>query len=160
MNFQYDSNQGQDPTDLNIDQMLTEKQIQTSMMQNHTQDINPEMQRDLNRPIENPNGFDQETQNFITEVMQRVYAGEINLYVPSTLMNQPVYDSASEEVQGKADLLAISLCSKLRELKDLMEISGGDQLFIQPTYQASLLVQDIKYRKTEFENRYGDVFII
>ena len=61
---------------------------------------------------------------------------------------------------GKADMLAISLCSKLRELKTLMEMSGGDQLFIKPSYQASLLVQDIKYQKEIFEQQYGDLFVI
>jgi hypothetical protein len=161
MNFQNDF--AQDPAIVNpdIDTMLKEQELKT---ENSTvmpsQDIDPNTQAMLNNPAENPHGFDQETISFITEVMERVYAGTINVYSSDSIINSDIYNALPEEIQGKADMLALSLCSKLRELKGLMELSGGEQLFIQPTYQASLLVQDIQYRKNEFENKYGDVFVI
>jgi hypothetical protein len=122
--------------------------------------IDDETQVKLNNPTDNPGGHSDETTEFITAVMKRVYSNEIDVFNSQTLINTQVYDTASELAQGKADMLAISLCSKLRELKNLMEISGGEQLFIKPTYQASHLVEDIKYRKEQFESEYGNLFVI
>lgn len=123
-------------------------------------DIDPQTQEMLNKPIIDPDGFTAEEMEFIQSVMQRVYAGEINLLSPSSLINENLYENSSDEAQGRADIHAINFCSKLRSIKDLMEISGGEQLFIEPTFQVKNLVQSIKFEKEQFEKEFGDMFVI
>lgn len=120
-----------------------------------TQDI-------MNKPPLDPNGFDEGEQEFIQGVMKHVFDPNdpMDLMKPSTLIKAEVYDQADEMAQGKADQTAVNFCAKLRELRDLMDLSGGDQLHIEPTYQAKALVADLKYRKEQFEAEYGDMFLI
>lgn len=124
------------------------------------QEVDAKTQDMVNKPPVDPTGFNEGDQEFIQGIMSRVYAGEINLMVPDTLINQSVYAAATPEAQGKADTYAVNFCSKLRDIKGLMELSGGDTLFVEPTYQVQLLVQDLKYRKEEFEKQFGDLFLI
>ncbi len=127
---------------------------------NSSTNIDPETQKMLNQPTVDPNGFSPEVLEFITSTMQLVFDGKIDLDVPATIINQEIYQNSSEEAQGNADIVAINLCKKLRDIRDLMHLSGGDALHITPTYQANLLVQDLKYRKEEFETKWGDLFLI
>jgi hypothetical protein len=122
--------------------------------------IDEKLQNMVNKPPVDPTGFDQATKEFIENVMRMVFEGKIDLFKPETVINKPKYDLADQAHKGKADIFAINLCAKLRELKELTDISGGEQLYIEPTYQAKLLVEDIKYRKEEFESAYGDLMII
>ena len=122
--------------------------------------IDHETQEMLNKPIIDPEGLSKDEVEFIQEVMQRVYSGEINLFNPSSLINSHVYDNVEEKTQGQADIHAINFCSKMRSIKDLMDISGGDLLFVQPSFQVRNLVQSIKYEKEQFEEKYGDMFVI
>lgn len=124
------------------------------------QDVDSSTQQIVNKPPVDPTGFNDGDQEFIQSVMTRVYSGEINLMMPSSLLNESVYEAASEEAQGKADSYAVNFCSKLRDIKGLMEMSGGDTLYVEPTYQVQLLIKDLKYRKEEFEKQYGDLFVI
>jgi hypothetical protein len=124
------------------------------------QPVDQALQNKMNQPPVDPDGFAPETEAFIRDVMSKVFSGEINVYQAETLLNQEAYQSASDELQGKADLVSISFCTKLREIKSLMDMSGGEQMFVNPTYQLNLLVQELKYRKEEFENQYGDLLII
>lgn len=124
------------------------------------QNVDPAVQSMINEPPVDPNGYDKETEQFINDVMSRVISGEIDLYKSSTLIKNEQYELASELVQGKTDQVAINFCSKLREIRDLMRISGGDTMFVKPTYQLNLLVQELKYKKEEFEKQYGDLLKI
>jgi hypothetical protein len=124
------------------------------------QPVDQALQTKMNEPPVDPNGFTPETEAFIRDVMSKVFSGEINLYQAGTLLNKENYDAATDELQGKADLVSISFCSKLREIKALMDMSGGDQMFVNPTYQLNLLVQELKYRKEEFEKSYGNLLKI
>lgn len=123
-------------------------------------DIDNETQELLNKPVIDPDGFDEDEMNFIKSTMSKVYNGTFNLLSPSSIINENVYDSADEIVQGKADINAVNFCSKLRQIKDLMDLSGGEQLFVEPTYQVRNLVHSIKYQKEVFENENGDMFLI
>jgi hypothetical protein len=123
-------------------------------------DIDPETQEMLNKPIEDPEGFAEGEKEFIEEVMSKVYDGTFNLLSPSSLINEEVYEKASEKSQGQADINAVNFCSKLRQIKDLMDISGGNQLFVEPTFQVRNLVQSVKFQKEQFEEEYGDMFLI
>lgn len=123
-------------------------------------DIDAETQEMLNQPVVDPDGFTEEEMKFIQNTMRKVYDGTFNLLNPSTLINLKVYNQSNELIQGKADVNAVNFCSKLRQIKDLMDISGGEQLFVKPTYQVRNLVQSIKYQKEVFEGSNGDIFLI
>lgn len=123
-------------------------------------DVDSNVQDMVNNPPVMNNGFDEGVEEFIIGVMKRVFAGEIDLMKPSSLIDQNAYALVSSEVKGKADMVATNFCSKLRQIRDLMQISGGDQLHIEPTYQAESLVEDLKYQKEIFEKEHGNLFVI
>ncbi len=125
-----------------------------------SQPVDQVLQTKMNQPPTDPDGFAPETEEFIRDVMSKVFSGEINVYQAETLLNKESYQAASDEQQGKADLVSISFCTKLREIKSLMDMSGGEQMFVNPTYQLNLLVQELKYRKEEFEKSYGNLLKI
>jgi hypothetical protein len=122
--------------------------------------IDTNLQAKMNQPPIDPNGFQPDTEKFIRDVMSRVFSGEINLHDPQSLIIQDEYAKCPEIVQGKADINAVNFCSKLREIKDLMDISGGETMFVNPTYQLNALVQELKYKKEQFETTYGNIFKI
>ena len=135
------------------------------MSQNYTtevKDVDEKTQNIMNKPPLDPAGFDEGEKEFIQAIMEHVFDPNdpMDLMKPSTLIKQDVYDQADEVAQGKADQTAVNFCAKLRELRDLMNLSGGEQLDIEPTYQAKALVADLKYRKDQFEAEYGDLFLI
>lgn len=122
--------------------------------------LNQEDQQMVNQPLVDPTGLDQDVQMFLESTMKRVYSNEIDTYKPSSLINIPAYEQLDEMGQGAADQKAIVFCSKLRDIKGLMDISGGEKLYAEPTYQIQQLVKELKYHKEEFEHEYGDVFVI
>ncbi len=130
----------------------------------HTQigDVDDSTQNLVNKPPVDPTGFDPGVLEFVQGIMRNVFDSEhpLDLMVPATVIKQDLYSAASEEIQGKADLVAMSICAKLRDIEGLMQISGGDQLHIEPTYQVQALVADLKYRVETFEGQHGDMFII
>lgn len=122
--------------------------------------LSSDQQAMLNQPATDPNGLDAVTQTFLQTTMQRVYSGEINPIIPASLVNKAEYDKLPLSGQSLADQTAIAFCAKLRDIKGLMDISGGAQSFAQPTYQIQQLVKELKYLKEDFEKQYGDIFVI
>jgi len=120
--------------------------------------IDAATQANLNKPPIDPTGFNDGDKEFIQSLKQMIMNGAIDVMVPSSLIKQDVYANSSELAQGKADFVAVNLCSKLRDLENLMHLSGGDDLYVEPTYQVQMLVADLKYRKEQFEQTYGDLF--
>ena len=76
------------------------------------------------------------------------------------MINQAVYSQLPENKQGMCDMTAINLCSKIRQIKDLMQVNSASDFVSNPTYQAKHLIMDLKYQKELFENEHGDTFII
>lgn len=122
--------------------------------------LNPEMQAKANKPAIDPSGFDQETKDFLRTTMAQVMDGKIDTYKPSSLLKLEVYEQMDESAQADADQTAFLFCNKLREIKGLMDISGGDKLYAEPTYQIKHLVAELKFYKEEYEKAHGDVFVI
>ncbi|PIQ78671.1 hypothetical protein COV81_04625 [Candidatus Peregrinibacteria bacterium CG11_big_fil_rev_8_21_14_0_20_41_10] len=122
--------------------------------------LTPEMQAEINAPLADPMGLDMETQEFLQSTMARVYNGQIDTYKPSSLINQAAYDQLDQAGEGLADQTAVIFCGKLRDIRGLMDISGGEQSYAAPTYQIQQLVKELKFHKEEFEKQYGDVFVI
>lgn len=118
------------------------------------------MQEKANTPAIDPSGLDSATEEFLRSTMGRVYNGEIDVYKPGTLLKHDVYDAMTEMAQSDADHKAFIFCNKLREIKGLMDISGGEELYAHPTYQIKHLIAELKFHKEEYETLHGDVFVI
>lgn len=121
------------------------------MTQNQT---DPQTQKILNEPIAKPGGLSAEDQSFLNLILDKVDKKEINLLIPSSLINQSVYDSLSEELQGKVDFDAVNLVSTLRNIYDLWKFHQ------QPTFQIENLVHQVRLTKERLEETSGDVYVI
>lgn len=117
--------------------------------------IDPRVQSDvINAPKNLPSGMSQEDQSFLETLIQLVDSGKINLYSPSSLLNQTVYTQLSEQDQGKVDMEAINMLSTIRQIHGLYK-AGFTQ-----TFQIENLVRHLRLLKERLEGISGDVFII
>jgi len=107
-----------------------------------------------------PNGFSEDEKLFLKDLQAKLQSGVLNPYSPSSLINQAVYESSPEQARGLADMTAVNLCSKIRQIRDLMQINSIEEFVSHPTYQAKHLIMDLKYQKELFEKQHGDIFII
>ena len=114
--------------------------------------IAPEVQNMLNTPSKTGSWSDEE-QVFLNDLMAKVDAGTIQLYGPSSLLNQAVYDKLTPEAQGKADLNAMNMIAKIREIVSLMK------LYNEPNDIVKNLVESLLADKKRLEEA-GDIFII
>lgn len=119
-----------------------------------TQQIDPQTQKMLNEPILKTTGLSPEDERFLNMVMAKVDAKEINLLMPSSLINKPIYEALSEEAQGKVDFDAVNLLSTLRTIYDLWKY------YQKPTFQIENLVHQVRVTKERLEGISGDVYII
>lgn len=120
----------------------------------HAFDLPPEEQKKLNEPLKDPSGMTEADHAFLDDVISKLEKGKINLYSPSSLINQDVYKGLSDEVQGKIDLNAVNLLARLREIKGLYDSKRTD------SYQFENLVEQVRLTKESLEDDAGDVFII
>jgi hypothetical protein len=114
----------------------------------------PQVQKDLNTPLEDPSGVGDENDKFLHLVMQLIEDGKIELHTPSTLLNTEVYDKLAADKKGKADYEAMNLISAVREMKDLFDAGYKE------TYQMENLVDRVRNTKERIEDEKGDIFII
>lgn len=122
--------------------------IQTGMHKDkETQDL-------LNKPLALSEGMDPKDREFLELIVRLVNEGKINLYGPSTMINNEVYDKLDFEKQGKADFEAVNLLSTVREIKGLYDAGYAE------TYQVSNLVHRLRDTKERLEIEGGDLFII
>lgn len=116
--------------------------------------IDPEKQLMLNTPAVKPDGISQEDEAFLNMVVAKVEAKEINLLMPSSLINNSVYEKLDAMQRGKVDLDAYNLSSTLRTIYDLWKY------YKQPTYQIENLVHTVRLTKERLEEISGDVYVI
>jgi len=107
-----------------------------------------------------PDGFTADELAFLKDLQNKISTNILDPYTPSSLINQEIYSESDQKARGMADMTAINLCSKIRQIQDLMTLNGMQNIYDHPTYQAKHLVMDLKYQKEIFENQYGDIFII
>lgn len=107
-----------------------------------------------------PDGFTPEELIFLKDLQTKITENVLDPYTPSSLINQEIYQKAEQKARGMADMTAINLCSKIRQIQDLMRLNGMQNIYEHPTYQVKYLVKDLKYQKEIFEKQYGDIFII
>lgn len=116
--------------------------------------IAPAAQTKMNQLHVDPSGFSTEDETFLYATMGKIKNGTIHLYKPSTLLNMPVYEKLSPELQGKADQNAVILLTKLREIYNFWQVSQ------EPTYAVQNLIHAVRVIKERLENEGGDVYII
>lgn len=90
---------------------------------------------------------------FVQKILELVDRKTIDLYKPSTLLNQSVYESLTPEEQGKADQNAMNMISKIRTIVD-WERSSFDT-----NYQVVHMVEALRQDKERLESE-KDIFII
>jgi hypothetical protein len=117
------------------------------------QDISEDVQGMLNQP-QSGGQMSDEDRKFLDNLMALVEAGTINLYQPSTLLNNAVYDQLPPEGQAKADQNAVLMLSKIRQIVDL------EKAPMDTNYQEINLVSALRLNKERVEEFSGDVFVI
>lgn len=116
--------------------------------------IDPSTQAKINQLHVNPQGFSSDDETFLYTTMEKIKNGTINLYQPSSLLNLPVYEKLSPELQGKADQNAVILLTKLREIHNFWKVTP------EPTYAIQNLIHAVRVTKERLEHEGGDVYII
>ena len=107
-----------------------------------------------------PNGFTEDEKVFLKDLQSKLQTQALDAYKPSSLINQSVYADLDQAKRGLADMTSVNLCSKIRQIQDLMQVNSIEDFLSHPTYQAKHLIMDLKYQKELFESQYGDIFII
>lgn len=119
-----------------------------------TEELTKEEQEKLNKPLKMENGLDNQDNQFLNMLIKKIEDKEINLLVPSSLINHPVYDDLDDISKGKADVDAFKMLSTIREIYKLWQINEKD------SYQMQYLVKKIRIYKEKLEDIGGDIFII
>lgn len=118
---------------------------------------NPEIQAILNKPIEIQKTelkIEEADRQFLKDIVAKVDSGQIQLFTPSTLLNNAVYDSLSPQLKAKADYDILIVISKIRQIKKLWDTGEKN------SYQIFNLVHSLRLAKENLETQQGDVFII
>jgi hypothetical protein len=108
----------------------------------------------LNEPVKKGGGVSSEDKSFLELVIGKIEDGSIELYSPSSLLNTDYYNGLSDHKKGVADLEAMNLLAKIREIKDLYDAGFTE------TFQMENLVKSMKNSKDRLEAEAGDLFII
>lgn len=107
----------------------------------------------LNKPLAGGKLSD-EDQQFLAQLKKLVADGTINLYQPSTLLNDAVYETLPQEGKAKADQNCVSMLTKIRDILALEDAP------MDTNYQVQNLVHSLRLNKERLEEHSGDIFII
>lgn len=118
------------------------------------QDLPEDEQMKLGKPLRDESGVSPEDTEFLQLLVDKIDKKEIDLFVPSSLLNEPVYNKLSEEDQGKADYNALTLLSTIRQIYNLWQTGECE------TYQIQNLVHQVLTTKERLEELGGDIYII
>lgn len=113
-----------------------------------------ETQQMLNKPLADPSGIDLEDQKFMDKILKMVDEGDIQLHVPSSIINQSVYDKLDGEKQNAIEVKAVTILASIRELKGLYDAGYGT------SFQIQNLVERLHDNVETIEDAGGDIFII
>lgn len=116
--------------------------------------MDPLTQQTLNQPLKDDTGFNEGHEDFLKMLIGKLESRELDSHRSSTLYNRPLYDKLSEEEQEKTDITAINLMSMIRQIEALWKM---DQT---ASFQIQNLVETVFHMKSQFEEKYGDVYII
>ncbi len=117
-------------------------------------ELSPKDQEDLNKPLKDDSGVDPKDMEFLRMLIEKIEKKEIDLLVPGTLINHPVYDGLAEEARGKADVDAYKMLATIRDIFKLWQ--AGDK----ESYQIQYMVNKMRIYKEQLEGTDGDIYII
>lgn len=115
--------------------------------------IPKEVQDRLNQPLAGGILSDEDRQ-FLELLHRLVDEKKIELYKPSSLLNDSVYQALTLEHKAKADLAAMNMLSKIRDIVSL------DRAAFDTNIQVQNLLSALRLAKERAEQESGDVFII
>lgn len=136
------------------DAKAKQESITRKILENEKVEMSEDEQIQLSKPLKDESGVDPADAEFMNMVVDKIEKGEINLYRPSTLINESVYDALDEVARGKADVDAFNLLSSIREIHNLWK--SGDR----ESFQIQNAVHRIRVTKERLEEVGGDIFII
>lgn len=116
--------------------------------------IDMQTQKILNTPLKADGGMTQEDEKILDLIVAMVNEGKINIYQPSTLVNQSVYEKLGSSEKGKVDFESLNMLSAIREIKGMLDAG------FRETYQMANLVSRMRATKERIELERGDIFII
>jgi len=123
---------------------------------NAGKDIDPDTQDMLNKPFSaDGTTLSEEDNALIQDIVSKVDSGEINLYQPSSVINQEVYDGLSGEDKAKTDLFLNATLFVMRQIHafNASEHSNDSDMMIN-------MVQELRLKKETLETEVGDVLKI
>lgn len=135
------------------EQKEKQKQLEEILKYSH-QEVSDESQRILNKPVVTAEILDQADQDFLDLVMNLIEKKTIDLYKPSSLINDPVYQTLTADAKSQAELEALNLLNTLREIYKLYNKKLTD------TYQFKNKLHQFRLTKERIEEEAGDIFII
>lgn len=116
--------------------------------------ISDESQDIVNKPVEDPAGMDEDDQLLLNLIEAQLEEKKIDLYKPSSFINQDVYDKLDPEVQGKIDLMSFNMLTSIREIHNFHQSDFSDS-----SYQFINMLHKFRLQKEETEKIHGDIFI-
>jgi hypothetical protein len=111
-------------------------------------------QKMLNEPVKDDQGISAEDRTFLELVINKINDGSIELYSPSSLLNDSYYQTLGDDKKGLADLETMNMLTKIRNIKDLYDAGFTE------TFQMVNLVHSLRESKERLEQEAGDLFII
>lgn len=143
-------------TDTNANPVNIQKPAPTplSKILGSQQAVSGVTQPNLNTPLVDPTGVSDIDKAFLADVMSKMQSGQIQPYQPSSVINAVAYEKLDQFQKGKADLNALILLSRIRQIKDLYDQGYAD------TYQIQNMVNSCRLLKERIEKECGDCFII
>lgn len=117
------------------------------------QEIPEETQKMINADLK-AEQYSPEDQAFVDHILKLVNNGQIKLHEPSSLINAAVYAQLPPEAQGKADLNAMNMLAKVRQIVTL------SKTYEFPTYQMISLVAGLRQNKENLEQVSGDIYVL
>lgn len=134
--------------------MNNQKKFQEKIREYANAEIDAKKQKELNAPIEN--GLSEADTKYMQEILGMVDNGEINLNVPSSLLNQAEYEKISPEQKVKVEMRARIILQDLRQMKNLHDSPD----YATESYQMETIIRQIKRSVEALENMEGDVLKI
>lgn len=98
--------------------------------------------------------YDEADQALLNLIIKLVNEKKINLYSPSSLLNNDIYEALPHEGKAKADQNSVIMLTKVREIYNLAQSTS------EPTHQLKNLVDSFRLNKESVEKMCGDIFII
>src|SRR3989339_1861744 len=108
--------------------------------------LSDETQKIVNQPIANPKGLSDEDQQLVNLIASLVEDSKINLYSPSSLLNQEVCDKLTDEQKGKVDMQSFNMLSTIREIYNYHKSDFPDA-----SYQFENMVTKFRLQKETTE---------